>query len=496
MVLNTTASHGMTVLEEHSTIGNAAKKSLGIWRDKKELFFVNVVIIKQGIEQNESFFRVDTLPVVEQISISLKRQSILNKKLKNLNAEDVLFQEYSDELKEEIDYFRTLPSCDLLYLNQLNEGSQESANFLSVLIPVNLIDEHPLNSKIYGENEPIDDLIAVIDATNQFTPIEVKKNQDRYHVLSGHRRLRYAIHKGWKQVPAIIKVLPSDQEALAYLLASNKSRKKNSEQKIREAIYWKKIESSRQAKGRLRDRCAAHVGLSGRTFSEGKEVVDYLDSCSDVEKIDLVREALNNSIYTARKLVKKYKEQEKFVPKWQVGDVCRICSLGHKELRECAKWGVIMERRGNHLVVSTWDAENIVISGGNLASIELPSGMTYKDVIDLRDRLWKAFRALIDIGEDPKGLVMAMLKNLGNRTEVPALSPIEQTLLKCLEGCLLPQDPLVHQIRDAIAASDIAALKILRQQYDRTRYRNACKELDLESWEKLDFLKVSSKNSA
>ena len=380
-------------------------------------------------------------------------------------------------------------------------------NLSVVLIPISLIDAHPLSLSIYGE-EPIDDLSIVIKATGKFIPIELrfKAEEERYEVISGHRRLRYAKSQEWESVPSIVKTL-NKEEATIHFLVSNKTREVNNEQKLRAALFWEAIEKEHLEKERrekkkrkkgadsstVRDKGAAYVGLSGRTLDAGRAVIAFLDSRpSDSKKVSNVRETLNKNIHKANRLIRFYEQQEENSVKKEEGQVCKIYGFGDKEIQRLSnKWCVVKQRREHSVVVDTWNEKDIVLMDRDLLPLELPTNTSSKKVSRLCDRLSEASLFFRDYGEDPHGAIMALLSNIGNRSDGPVLSETEEDLIRLLEVRILRQR-LVQQITDAIGSKDIEQLKCLRTQY-KINYTKACKLLSEDLAIALKELRDSSK---
>ncbi|MBW4549456.1 MAG: ParB N-terminal domain-containing protein [Symplocastrum torsivum CPER-KK1] len=159
---------------------------------------------------------------------------------------------------------------------------------------------HPKNSSIYGEDEDVTELIDAIHKSGWVKALVITKDGT---IISGHRRWKAALTLEWQSVPVEEREFSDEAAELEALLRENQSRDKTTEQKVREALVWKEIESyqarMRQIelagtrpnhnpdlvenfpqgqRGRTRDRLAQLVNLgSGRTYSKAAKVVEAID---------------------------------------------------------------------------------------------------------------------------------------------------------------------------------------------------------------------------
>lgn len=78
--------------------------------------------------------------------------------------------------------------------------------------------DHPFH--LY-EGERLEDMIASIKEHGVLNPVIVQKVEDGYEMLSGHNRLNAAKLAGLKEVPAIVKMGLSEEEAYVYVIETN-----------------------------------------------------------------------------------------------------------------------------------------------------------------------------------------------------------------------------------------------------------------------------------
>jgi ParB-like chromosome segregation protein Spo0J len=103
----------------------------------------------------------------------------------------------------------------------------------------NGLQPNALDAKIYGEDEPIDDLVNSIRVHGIRTPLLILGDGT---VLSGVRRLRAARQLGLETVPVYYSSLTDQDEIALAVIDCNKQREKTEAQKGREYIELERIE--------------------------------------------------------------------------------------------------------------------------------------------------------------------------------------------------------------------------------------------------------------
>ena len=78
--------------------------------------------------------------------------------------------------------------------------------------------DHPFH--LY-EGERLDDMVESIKEHGVLTPVIVQKFKGGYEMLSGHNRANAAMIAGLNEVPAIVKVGLTEQEAYVYVIETN-----------------------------------------------------------------------------------------------------------------------------------------------------------------------------------------------------------------------------------------------------------------------------------
>jgi ParB/RepB/Spo0J family partition protein len=79
-------------------------------------------------------------------------------------------------------------------------------------ISLDLIDDSPYQPRIEYDPEEIDELAHTMESAGQADPIKVRQVENRFELISGHRRTRAAQSLGWTTINAIIE-LRTDKEA-------------------------------------------------------------------------------------------------------------------------------------------------------------------------------------------------------------------------------------------------------------------------------------------
>jgi len=171
-----------------------------------------------------------------------------------------------------------------------------------IFIPLEQLRCHPINSSIYGNGEELEDLkqsirecgkvkvpLTVVPANKSFF---LESGGTDYVVVSGNRRFLAAQSLGLEGINAQAVYFESKTQELEELLASNISREKSIEVKVRELEFWEEVEAEkaklRQGKfgdgvGSTRDIVAARIGWSGSTYEHAKHAVAEMDRTASAD---------------------------------------------------------------------------------------------------------------------------------------------------------------------------------------------------------------------
>lgn len=131
-------------------------------------------------------------------------------------------------------------------------------------ISLDLIDENPENEKIFSM-ENIEDLAQAIKEDGFHGAIEVRlKDNERFEILSGHRRYRAMQLLGNKSIPAIIIDSKDDLKIATLLLRSNINNRDMTPLDYARAIqfYIDNIQPHVKYEGRSRDNIAQYFHMS------------------------------------------------------------------------------------------------------------------------------------------------------------------------------------------------------------------------------------------
>ncbi len=187
---------------------------------------------------------------------------------------------------------------------------------ISKLIP------HPRNKQLYGEPQ-VDDLLESLEKFGLLQPVRINKYN---MIISGHRRVAAAIKLGWKYIDVVKDEKTIDAlEEIKELIISNQYRSKSIETRLREGMELEKIESQISferrcrngipALGTTRDIIGEKIGLSGRGYIYGREVIreiDILKSQGRMGEAVKLKKLLNKSIRGALKKVNHSRIDSKY----------------------------------------------------------------------------------------------------------------------------------------------------------------------------------------
>ena len=216
------------------------------------------------------------------------------------------------------------------------DAIDNALGFKVFLVNVNDVEINSLNASI-AENdtqEDMDELIASIKKTGLQEPLKAKRVEDKFVLLSGHRRFEalktiYAEQLQvkynqellpWAICPLIIsKSFKSAQEELDAMLASNLTRSNNKEVKKAKIENAKKLVESYEdegvvIEGRKRDVIGTLAGVSGRT------VDNYLKNkkeVTDKDKMSVSFKKIKSELNRIRKLKNSKELVDSFIKEVQ-----------------------------------------------------------------------------------------------------------------------------------------------------------------------------------
>lgn len=153
-------------------------------------------------------------------------------------------------------------------------------------VPLDDLQEHPLNSEIYGDEAPQDDLVESINETGIVSPLIANSQNGR--IVSGNTRFRAARQIGLETVPVVYKSLSEADEHL-HVVTGNVARSKTNLQRVREyqillAGFKKQAKEggaeskAGKAGAKSRQKAADIVGESPATLQKGVAVVKAIET--------------------------------------------------------------------------------------------------------------------------------------------------------------------------------------------------------------------------
>lgn len=93
-------------------------------------------------------------------------------------------------------------------------------------IPVDVISSNPFQPRIHFNPEAFEELKKSILSNGLIQPITVRRVDNKYELISGERRLKACRDIGYKEIPAYIIKVDSDETMLAMALIENIQREK------------------------------------------------------------------------------------------------------------------------------------------------------------------------------------------------------------------------------------------------------------------------------
>jgi len=186
-----------------------------------------------------------------------------------------------------------------------------------------------INTAIYGELET-DDLEASITDEGLLNPIIVADTPQGFYVVSGNRRLQAMKNLGFEEIPVQYSSAATMEDIITEMVTHNLYRVKTNEVLLREGLALEKVENEKakdrmghnaDKAGAVRDIIGEKLGMSGKTFAEGRKVIEEIDrlSDSDPESAEELRRYLDMGVHTALRALKEEdpkprKEKEEDTP--------------------------------------------------------------------------------------------------------------------------------------------------------------------------------------
>lgn len=190
---------------------------------------------------------------------------------------------------------------------------------------------HEFNREIYNTNAT--DLIERIEENGyqeNFGRVTIKPDGT---ILSGHRRWKAAQACGVDEIPVEIVKPETELEEQRLILLANEYRDKTPAEKIREGEAWERVESEKAKernsetggaspeklpdtdKGETREKVGEKIGVSGRTYEEGKKVKQKAEQGDETaqeqwEKLETGEQSIHGAAREVKKSENKTKEEK------------------------------------------------------------------------------------------------------------------------------------------------------------------------------------------
>jgi ParB family chromosome partitioning protein len=127
--------------------------------------------------------------------------------------------------------------------------------------------------------ETIEELAASIEAYGVIQPIILKKEETGYELIAGERRWRAARKAGLKTIPAIVREVSNEENAIIAIIENMQREDLNT---IEEAVAFKtiigKYGMTQEALAKVIGKSRPHIANTLRTLSMPPEIVDLLKS--------------------------------------------------------------------------------------------------------------------------------------------------------------------------------------------------------------------------
>jgi hypothetical protein len=219
-------------------------------------------------------------------------------------------------------------------------------------IEIKLLKENPLNQQIYGDDNEVQltELVEKIRSSGWIKAILITKD---YLIISGHRRVKAARILGIGSIEYEI-VDDNPEKQMEIFLNENAYRVKSNLQLLREAEQYRDIEKKKAyqrmshstepmetlpavEKGNTRDIVAEKIGMSGRSYDKGRNVLEKIDSTHDEIIREFFEKTLDENIDAASKLVEKPTEVVQEIMERTEGDPKKVSGvireMEHEEIK-------------------------------------------------------------------------------------------------------------------------------------------------------------------
>jgi len=185
------------------------------------------------------------------------------------------------------------------------------------------LDRHPVNERIYGEEDITEDFVESIEEGVR-EPVVITPNDT---IISGHRRVEAAIQAELDEVPVRVETFEDEDAEKEAIVDYNRQRTKIFSQKMMEAKVLKEIEQERARErqgsrkqnfarselGSTAKKVGEAVGWSSTTFRHAEKIWDAAQSGSEEmqEQVEMIDRG-NQSIHGAYQEFKRWDARRNF----------------------------------------------------------------------------------------------------------------------------------------------------------------------------------------
>jgi len=174
-----------------------------------------------------------------------------------------------------------------------------------IMVPIDEIQAHPEQTKIYGPTEADEEFIASIADKGVLQPVlladvkllgkEFKEKGKKYFLVAGHRRHLGSKLAGLAEVPAMVREYTDYDETCIHMVISNMQRIKSERQMVQEYLSIKQ-KLCQVGKNRM------SKGVYDKTLLVDDEITRFMEALNiDLEKpintADIIRDKLGYSEY-------------------------------------------------------------------------------------------------------------------------------------------------------------------------------------------------------
>lgn len=156
-------------------------------------------------------------------------------------------------------------AVDLL-MDDIEEKTAPGGLRMLPIKKIRLFHDHPFH--LY-EGERLEDMVASIREHGILNPVIVQEIDGGYEMLSGHNRMNAAKFVGLKEIPAIVKIDLSEEEAYIYVIETNLMQRSFSDLLISEKAAVLKARYEKGAcQGKRNDILKEIAKLEGKTLDD------------------------------------------------------------------------------------------------------------------------------------------------------------------------------------------------------------------------------------